>query len=154
MREQDGYVERTDGTDLGDSSTYTATAKFVWTPSDVFTARLGLDYTDADENGSPLVFATINEAATFPRVASSDAGCPGFNGSFTNLPAVPIIADDRCANDLQSRGPFGNNGTFPLESTLENYGGYLNLGYEFSDATAIKSITLVPQPRLDGQSRR
>ncbi len=141
VRQQDGYVTRTDGTDLGDTDTYTAMAKFVWTPNDDFTARLGFDYTDSEENGSPLVFATINEAATFPRVASSDAGCPGFNGSFANLPAVPPLADDRCANDLQSRGPYGNNGTFPLESTLDNYGVYLNLEYELSDSTAIKSIS-------------
>jgi iron complex outermembrane receptor protein len=119
IRQQDGYVTRTDGTDLGDTDTYTATAKFVWTPNDDFAARLGLDYTESDENGSPLVFATINEAATFPRVASSDAGCPGFDGSFLNLPEVPQIADDRCANDLQSRGPYGNNGTFPLEDARE-----------------------------------
>jgi iron complex outermembrane receptor protein len=141
IRQQDGYVTRTDGTDLGDTDTYTATAKFAWTPNDDFTAKLGFDYTDSDENGSPLVFATINEAATFPRVASSDAGCPGFNGSFLGLPAVPAIPDERCANDLQARGPYSNNGTLPLESTLENYGISLNLEYAISDSTAIKSIT-------------
>src|SRR5262245_35040221 len=30
VRKQDGYVTRTDGTDLGDTNTYTGTAKFVW----------------------------------------------------------------------------------------------------------------------------
>ena len=74
---QDGYVRRPDGTDLGDANTYTVAAKFVWQPAESFTARLLYDYSRSDENGAPLVFAAINEAATFPRVASFDAGCPG-----------------------------------------------------------------------------
>ena len=34
------------------------------------------DYTDKDENGSPFVFRTMNEAATFVGAASEAAGCP------------------------------------------------------------------------------
>jgi iron complex outermembrane receptor protein len=138
LRKQNGYVTRTDGTDLGDTNTYTLTGKLVWRPSDRFTGRFLADYTNSDENGSPLVFAAINEAATFPRVASSDAGCPGF--VFPATP-VPMIADDRCANDLQNRGPFSNNGTAPLTSKLENWGGSLNLLYKTSDSFSLKSIT-------------
>jgi iron complex outermembrane receptor protein len=142
MRKQDGYVERTDGTDLGDTDTWTAMAKFVWTAGEKLTAKLGLDYTEANENGTPLVFAAINEAATFPRAASADAGCPGFTpGVFNSLPAVPQIQDDRCANDLQARGPYRNNGTLPLESSLENWGTSLHLIYAFSDTNAFKSIS-------------
>jgi iron complex outermembrane receptor protein len=138
LRKQDGYVVRPDGTDLGDSDTYTAIAKFVWTPSERVRGALTFDYTEADENGTPLVFATINESATFPRVASSDAGCPGF--AFPQ-PTVPMIQDDRCANDLQNRGPYGNNGSLPLSSTLENYGGALNLAFDLSDTLVLKSIS-------------
>lgn len=148
IRQQDGYVNRTDGTDIGDTDTYTAMGKFVWTPGERVKATLGFDYTQADENGSPLVFSVINEAATFPRVASADAGCPGFtdiNGDgrpdFNSLPAVPQVADDRCANDLQNRGPYGNNGAFPLESKLDNWGGYLTLRFDLSDALIFKSIS-------------
>src|SRR5205807_10281416 len=79
-RKQDGYVTRTDGTDLGDTNTYTLTSKFVWKPTEKLEARWLADYSHADEHGSPLVFASINTAATFPRVASAAAGCPGFNG--------------------------------------------------------------------------
>ena len=68
---------RPDGTDLGDTDTYTGTAKFVWTPIEQLTGTLAFDYTESDENGTPLVFAAITEGATFPRVASFDAGCPG-----------------------------------------------------------------------------
>jgi iron complex outermembrane recepter protein len=140
-RQQNGYVMRTDGTDLGDTNTQTATGKLIWSLSDKFTAKLLFDYSSSSENGSPLVFAAINPAATFPRVASSDAGCPGFNGSFTTLPSVPNIQDDRCANNFQNRGPYNNNGTAPLLSELSAWGTSLNLNYEITDVFSLKSIT-------------
>jgi iron complex outermembrane receptor protein len=138
IRKQDGYVTRSDGEDLGDSNTYTAQGKFVWTPGEQTRATLAIDYSHADENGSPLVFAAINEAATFPRVASFDAGCPGMT-SFAN--PVPMINDSRCANDFQARGPYGNNGTFPLKSTLDNWGASLNLAFDLSETLVLKSIS-------------
>ena len=149
-RKQDGYVSRPDGTDLGDTNTYTLTSKFVWKPTKKLEARWLADYSNADEHGSPLVFASINTAATFPRVASADAGCPGFNGSFATLPAVPNIPDDRCANNFQNRGPFHNNGTAPLKSTLEAWGSSINLTYELTDALSVKSIGAYRSARWKG----
>jgi iron complex outermembrane receptor protein len=142
MRKQDGYVMRTDGTDLGDTDTYTLTSKFVWTANDRLSARWLADYTNADENGSPLVFATLNTSATFPRVASAEAGCPGFNGNFQTLPAVPEIADPRCANNVQNQlGPFRNNGTAPLTSRLENWGTSVSVAYDATDILTLKAIS-------------
>jgi iron complex outermembrane receptor protein len=147
MRQQDGYVTRSDGIDLGDTDTWTATAKFLFEPSDTFRATFAIDHTESDENGSPLVFAAINEAATFPRVASLDAGCPGLTDGLVpppglpDQPTVPMIADPRCANDFQSRGPYGNNGTFPLASTLENTGVSIKFAWDLSDAWVLESIT-------------
>jgi iron complex outermembrane receptor protein len=141
IRKQDGYVLRTDGTDLGDVNNYTLTGKFVLTPNDRFTGRLLIDYTHANENGPPLVFAAINEAATFPRVSSFEAGCPGTGPAWNSVPAVPMIADDRCANDLQARGPFRNNGTTSLTSQLRNWGVSLNLAWEATDSVTLKSIS-------------
>lgn len=138
MRKQDGYVTRTDGTDLGDADTFTAMTKWVWRPSDSVRVTFAGDYTKADENGSPLVFAAITETATFARVASFDAGCPGMA---SNAVPVPMVQDDRCANDLQARGPFRNNGTLPLESTLENWGASVNIAWDLSDQLELKSIT-------------
>jgi len=149
-RKQDGYVSRPDGIDLGDTNTYTLTSKFVWKPTDKLEARWLADYSHADEHGSPLVFASINTAATFPRVASADAGCPGFNGTFATLPAVPNIPDDRCANNFQDRGPFHNNGTAPLKSTLEAWGSSINLTYEVTDALSLKSISAYRSARWAG----
>ncbi|HZL92800.1 MAG TPA: TonB-dependent receptor, partial [Vicinamibacterales bacterium] len=146
-KQQDGYVTRSDGIDLGDTDTWTATAKFVFEPSDSFGATFALDYTESDENGSPLVFAAITETATFPRVASLDAGCPGLTDGavpppgLPDQPSVPMIQDDRCANDLQARGPYANNGTFALASTLENSGLGLSLAWDLSETLVLESIT-------------
>ncbi len=139
IRQQDGYVTRPDGTDLGDTDTFTGSMKWLFTPTDKFKARLAFDYTKADENGSPLVFAAINEAATFPRVASQDAGCPGV--VFPASGPVPMLDDPRCANDLQGAGPYHNNGNLPLQSWLENWGTSLNMTFSFNDAVELKSIT-------------
>lgn len=140
-RKQDGYVQRTDGTDLGDTNNHTLTGKLAWNPGDSFTGKFLVDYTRADENGSPLVFAAINEAQTFPRVASFDAGCPGFGSAWNSISEVPMTADDRCANDLQARGPYRNNGTVPLTSQLRNWGTSLNLAFELTDSLSLKSIS-------------
>lgn len=76
-RSKDGYVTRVQtGEDLGDTDTYTATGKFIWTPNDRFEGKLKFDYTHSDENGNPFVFAASNETQLFQRVASVDAGCP------------------------------------------------------------------------------
>jgi iron complex outermembrane receptor protein len=141
IRKQDGYVLRTDGTDLGDVNNYTLTGKFVVTPNDNITGKLLIDYTHANEHGSPLVFAAIDETRTFPRVASTDAGCPGMGPIWNSVPAVPMIADDRCANDLQGRGPFRNNGAAPLTSQLRNWGASLNFALEATDSITLKSIS-------------
>jgi iron complex outermembrane recepter protein len=138
-RKQDGYVTRPDGTDLGDTDTYTGMARFVWTPNDATRAAFMFDYTKSDENGSPLVFAAINEAATFPRVASQDAGCPGV--VFPVSGPVPMIPDDRCANDFQGRGPFANNGSLPLSSTLDNWGAAVSVSFDVRENLVFKSIS-------------
>ena len=156
IRQQDGYVERPDGTDLGDTDTFTGMTKWVWSPSDRVRVTFAGDYSKSDENGSPLVFAAITETATFPRVASLDAGCPGLTDGavpppgLPDQPAVPMIQDDRCANDLQARGPYRNNGTLPLESTVENWGTSLNVAFDLSEQLQLKSITAYRDIRWAG----
>lgn len=141
-KKQDGYVERVvDGADLGDSNNYTVTGKAIFTPTSDLEMKLYFDYTEADENGAPLVFAASNETATFQRVASADAGCPGFEGGWNSIPAVPNIDDSRCANDFWNEGPYKNNGTAPLKSTLENWGTSFHIAYDLNSDITLKSIT-------------
>jgi iron complex outermembrane receptor protein len=147
MRKQDGYVTRPDGTDLGDTDNIAAATKWVWKPNEKFTGTFILDYAKSDENGSPLVFAAMNEAATFPRVASLDAGCPGLTDGLVpppglpDQPSVPMTNDARCANDFQARGPYGNNGTLPLFSTTDVFGASVNLSFGVGEHWTLKSIT-------------
>jgi iron complex outermembrane receptor protein len=147
IRQQDGYVTRPDGTDLGDTDTIFGMFKAVWTPSERVRGTFILDMTSSDENGSPLVFAAINEGATFPRVASLDAGCPGLTDGavpppgLPDQPRVPMTPDARCANDFQGAGPYRNNGTLPLYSTLDNLGASANFAFDLNDAITLKSIT-------------
>jgi len=140
-RQQDGYVTRIQtGEDLGDTSTYTITGKLVFTPNEKFRAKVQFDYTEADENGNPFVFAASTESAIFQIIASRDAGCPGATFPPPGIP-VPMIDDERCANDFQNKGPYSNNGTYPIESKLTNWGASLNLTYDINESVSLKSIT-------------
>ncbi|MDH4108396.1 MAG: TonB-dependent receptor [Gammaproteobacteria bacterium] len=141
IRQQDGYVTRIQtGEDLGDTDVMTLTGKILFDISDRFTAKVQFDYTETDENGNAMVFAASNEAATFQIIASRDAGCPGAVFPPPGVP-VPMIEDDRCANDFQNKGPYANNGTYPIESKMTNWGGSLHLDFELSEQWSLKSIT-------------
>jgi len=139
-KRQDGYVTRVnDGTDLGDTDNWTATAKFLFTPSDNLQLKVSLDYTEVDENGVPLVFAAARDDSPFGARASALAGCPG--ATFPP-PSIPQNIDDpRCFNEFQNKGKYRNNGTNPLESSLENWGLSLHIQYDYSDLLTFKSIT-------------
>lgn len=140
-RQRDGYVTRVyDGVDLGNEDTYTVQSSLQWLPSDSLTLTLRGDYTKEDENGSPFVFAAINESQVFPAAISRGAGCPG--ATFPP-PSVPqSIVDERCANDATwNLGKYRNGGNAPAESTLENWGVSGTLQWELTDAFSVKSIT-------------
>ncbi|TPD63199.1 TonB-dependent receptor [Emcibacter nanhaiensis] len=49
--------------------------------------------------------------------------------------------DSRCANNQWNAGPYANNGTGPVGSSMENWGVSLNMAYDMSDAVTLKSIT-------------
>jgi iron complex outermembrane receptor protein len=140
-RQRDGYVTRiADGVDLGDENSYTLQGAVVWNASDAFTLTGRADYTKEDENGSPFVFAAINENQAFPAAASRGAGCPG--ATFPP-PSVPVnTVDRRCTNDATwNLGPFKNGGTAPVESTLENWGASAKLEWSVNDLLKLKSIS-------------
>jgi iron complex outermembrane receptor protein len=141
-RQRDGYVTRvSDGEDLGDEQMYTGQAAVRWEPSESLRLTLRADYTDEDENGSPFVFRTMNEAATFVGAASQAAGCPDMVDPLPPPVLVGPLPDPRCGNDAQDQGPFTNGGTYVASSTLENRGTSLVVDWDVSDVLAFKSIT-------------
>ncbi|MBT9446473.1 MAG: TonB-dependent receptor [Hyphomonadaceae bacterium] len=142
FRDRDGYVTRAfDGADLGDEATHSAQGAVRWEPATNLTLTLRGDYAKENENGSPFVFQSMNEGALFVGVASISAGCPNILDGFPPPLLVGPLADSRCGNDAQARGPFVNGGTFPAKSSLENFGGSLVAEWEVNDNLTLKSIT-------------
>ena len=142
MRQRDGYVTREfDGKDLGDEDMKTGQIAVRWKPSDAFSLTMSADYTEEDENGSPFVFQSMNEAATFVGAASIAAGCPNILDPFPPPLLVGPLADPRCGNDAQALGEFRNGGTYTASSTLENRGASLVADWKVNDAWTLKSIT-------------
>jgi iron complex outermembrane receptor protein len=152
-RERDGYVTRVaDGADLGDEKMYTGQVALRWKPSDALAFTLRGDYTKEDENGSPFVFRTMNEGATFVGAASISAGCPNILDPFPPPLLVGPLADPRCGNDAQALGSFTNGGTYPASSELENRGASLVVRWDVNETLAFKSITA--DRRLDWSGTR
>jgi iron complex outermembrane receptor protein len=149
-RKRDGYVTRVyDGMDLGDEDSYTAQATLRWEASDAFTLTARGDYSKEDENGSPFVFATINEAQVFPVFASVAAGCPGATFPPPFLPAGTV--DPRCANDASWQlGKYKNGGTAKAESSLENWGASVTAELKLSDTFSLKSISAYRELSWEG----
>ncbi len=142
FKQRDGYVKRVvDGKDLGDEDMRTGQLAVRWKPSDAFDATLRYDYTKNDENGSPFVFAAMNEAATFVGAASQAAGCPNMLDPLPPPVLVGPLADPRCGNDAQALGHFKNGGTYPATSTLQNHGESLVMTWKATDTLTFKSIT-------------
>jgi iron complex outermembrane receptor protein len=151
MRKRDGYVTRVyDDKDLGDENMYTGQLALRWQPSDSLDITLRGDYTNRDENGSPFVFRTMNEAALFVGVASINAGCPNIIDGLPPPTLVGPLADPRCGNDAQALGPFTNGGTARAESSLRNAGGSLSATWDVNGALTLKSITAYRDLTWDG----
>ena len=156
-RKRDGYVTRlVDGMDLGDENTYTIQSSLRWN-TDAFTLTLRGDYSEEDENGSPFVFAGINESQVFPIFASVAAGCT--NGATPPAPRFPPstpvpqnLNDPRCANDASwDKGHYTNGGTAPASSTLENWGVSAVAELRLNDTLTLKSITAYRELEWAGQ---
>ncbi len=150
-RKRDGYVIRAvDGLDLGNEDGYSFNGALKWQPSSDFDLYLRGDYSKRNEHGAPFVFAGINEQAPVAAIASVGAGCPGATIPYAPLtagdprfgaPNVPMVADPRCANDLQAKGPFVNGGTAPVLSNSEVWGFGATANIRLSHVAAVKLIS-------------
>ncbi len=105
-------------------------------------------------------------AAHFGAIQSVAAGCPDayyippgggptrfipgeFHSSGVDTPINPGPPvgytgennDPRCVNNQWAAGPFANNGTGPVGSTMDNWGISMHIDYDLSDALSLKSIT-------------
>jgi iron complex outermembrane receptor protein len=142
FRKRDGYVHRvSDDSDLGDEDSLNGQFAIRYRPREDLSFTLRADGAREDENGSPFVFHSINEAALFVGVASINAGCPNVVDGLPPPTLVGPLADPRCGNDAQDLGPFTNGGTAPAFSELRNRGASLVATWDVTDSLSFKSIT-------------
>ena len=142
MRQRDGYVTRvSDGKDLGDEDMAPDRSPLRWKPSEAFSLTLRGDYTKEDENGSPFVFHSMNEAATFVGAASIAAGCPNILDPSRHR-CWSARWRIRAAETTRRRSANSRNGgTYAASSTLENLGASLVADWQINDTWSLKSIT-------------
>ncbi len=157
--QQDGYVDRSDGTDLGDDDTLTARLSLAWQPNDRFNVDVAVDATRDRENGPameligidftdlsqlngvvlapppPLAFIhNVTTAAAAPGVPCAVTDTAG-NGITFN-PAVADCYDNRFA------GADGDNeGTGAAFSETDIFGLSATVNYQLNDNLALKSIS-------------
>ncbi|RLA04619.1 MAG: TonB-dependent receptor [Gammaproteobacteria bacterium] len=149
-KQQDGYVIRADGTDLGDDDSLSARAAFRMLPSDDFEINFTIEASRDRENGPALTLLGINHGnpvdpdtppmATIHNVgANLAAGGGPIPCAIPPMPlnmAVPGCYDDRYIYD-------GTNdfGTAAAYSDADFMAMNLDLNWTLSDDMSLRSIT-------------
>lgn len=167
---QDGYVERTDGTDLGDDDTVTGRLSFAWQPMDALSADFAFDFTRDRENGPAMQLLGIDftDLSQLDGVVLAPPPPMAFIHNVTTAavsPGVPCAATDAAGNGVTSNpaiancyddryiGADGKNeGTAPAFSETDIFGASANLTYALSETLSLKSITAYRE--LDSQFAR
>jgi iron complex outermembrane receptor protein len=156
---QDGYVVRTDNTDLGDDDTTAARLAIAWEPSAEFRADLSFDLSSDSENGPALELVGIDftdlsqlqgvvlappPPMAFIHNVTAGATAPGTPCAATNAAGQGVTSNPGAANCYDSRyiGADGRDGgTAPAFSDSDLYGTALTLSWDISDALTLKSIS-------------
>ena len=156
---QDGYVQRADGIDLGDDDTLTARLAVNWQPTDALSGQISVDMTRDRENGPAMQLIGIDftdlsqlagvVAAPPPPMAfihnvTTAALGPGQPCAATNTAGQCVTSNPASANCYDSRyiGADGQNeGTAPAFSETDLLGFAATFTYELSDSLTLKSIT-------------
>ncbi|MBT3410112.1 MAG: TonB-dependent receptor [Halieaceae bacterium] len=157
--QQDGYVERQDGVDLGDDDTLTARLALAWEPSEKLRADFSFDYTSDSENGPAMELIGIDftDLSQLQGVVAAPPPPMAFVHNVTAAalgPGMPCAATDvngngvtynpdspNCYDNRYLRGNGRNGGTAEAKSETDVYGMSFNLSYELTEALTLKSIT-------------
>jgi iron complex outermembrane receptor protein len=157
--DQDGYVDRTDGTDLGDDDTVTARLAFAWLPTDRLSAQVSIDSTRDRENGPAMQLIGIDftDLSQLQGVVLAPPPPMAFIHNVTTAatgPGMPCAATDTAGNgvtfnpaspncyDARYIGADGSNdGTAPSFSETDTLGLSATIEYDLSDTLSLKSIT-------------
>ncbi len=160
LSQQDGYVDRLDGVDLGDDDTVTGRVALRWLALDNVEVNFSIDVTRDDENGPPLnlvginlgnpvdpntpPFAVINNI--FANFDATGVPLPGaqFDGAGNPIPCAipPAPLNLNISGCYDNRYIGGDNqGTDPAYSETDIFGSNLTIDWVISDSFSLKSIT-------------
>ena len=149
--EQDGYVERTDGTDLGDDDTLTGRVAFAWQPNDRLSADIAFDMTRDRENGPAMQLVGIDftDLSQLDGVVLAPPPPMAFIHNVTAgalAPGVPCAVTDPAGNGITSNplapncfddryiGTDGDNqGTAAAFSEADVLGASVTVDYKLTD---------------------
>lgn len=134
-KNQDGYVTRPDGIDLGDTNVRVGRVALAWNPSADVKVDLSLDGTRIRQNGSPQ------------RLSNTFSAPGGLYDLYNMLAAPYIVARDGLPtgaifdNTWVSSNLRRSNGTGPTGDDADVWGTNLSIAWKASDLLTIKSIT-------------
>ena len=157
--QQDGYVDRSDGTDLGDDDTITGRLAVAWRPSDRLSLDFRLDATRDKENGPAMellgidftdlsqlngLVAAVPPPMAFVHNITTAAVGPGQPCAATDAAGNGITSNPNSPNCYDNRyvGKDGkNDGTAPARSESDVLGLSADISYEINDNLTLRSIT-------------
>lgn len=140
-KNQDGYVKRRDGLDLGDTNVDVYRAALRWLASDNVEVNLAVDYSKIDQNGSPGSFIGSFDAAA--QQLYNAIGAP-YIAATRNL-APDAVIDNR----WNSGDAFYSNGSGKSSDTNESGGAQITVDWDINENVSLKSITAYRQ--MDAQ---
>ena len=157
--QQDGYVERSDGKDLGDDDTITGRLALAWRPGDRLSVDLSLDATHDEENGPAMellgidftdlsqlqgLVAAVPPPMAFVHNVTTAALAPGQPCAATDAAGNGVTYNPDSPNCYDNRyvGQDGkNDGTAPAESKSDVLGVSADVSYLLNDNLTLRSIT-------------
>ena len=157
--QQDGYVDRSDGIDLGDDDTITGRLAVAWRPSDRLSLDFRLDATRDKENGPAMellgidftdlsqlngLVAAVPPPMAFVHNITTAAVGPGQPCAATDAAGNGITSNPNSPNCYDNRyvGKDGkNDGTAPAKSESDVLGLSADISYEINDNLTLRSIT-------------
>lgn len=132
-KQQDGYVTRVDGVDLGNKDLQAFRGALRWTPSDNLELNLAADWSDIDQNGSAGSF--VSSFATSAQALFNGVAAP-FESAKRGLPADSVIDDRWNLGDK-----YRSAGTGDSYDRNEAGGVQLTVDWDINDNVTLKSIS-------------
>ncbi|MFU8815829.1 MAG: TonB-dependent receptor [Pseudomonadales bacterium] len=157
--QQDGYVKRADGIDLGDDDTVTGRLALAWQPNDRLAADLSIEATRDRENGPAMQLIGIDftDLSQLDGVVAAPPPPMAFIHNVTTAavaPGVPCAATDPSGNgvtfnpavsncyDARYIGRDGRNqGSAPAFSRSDLFAAAATVSYDLSATLTLKSIS-------------